>query len=459
MTEENKLVDLGMERATLGSCLIDPDAMMNVETIVSGRDFVGPGHQILFDAIYKLYSQQTDPGDMLLLKSAIGDKINDIGTGKTQGMDYILELMSKTPSALRVKKYATIVSRLSTLRALVNVAGNIAQLAYNSENETLDEIFSNARGLVDAATPNSSDEFVLTWIDSLAKFFDFQLTRIADLDAIKAGEATSWVSFPWERISHFIKYVREGMLVTVAAGSSVGKTAFLETWAEYLAQQGLKVVFFHLELSHQVMLDRRMSRNSGVAMELIEQGYMGDETHDASGRMKEWKGGITYVHSPGWTAQRIANQSRLLKDKGLCDIAIIDYFQKMRLQYVAGNNTAQARGQQAETIKICSEQLGIPFVVASQFSRKSNERNRKTAADIRDTGELEEKSNIVITLDREILEEDLPNAKAGERNPIANGRVDKNTMGKTGDFQLYYDGARFQFTDVFYDSDVEEWNN
>lgn len=454
----SELVDLAIERATLGSCLIDPDAMMKIETIVSGKDFVGPGHQYLFDAIYKLYNQQADPGDYLLLEKTLGDKATDVGTGTLQGMAYVLDLMDRTPSALRVVKYATIVSRLSTLRGLVNVAGQIAKLAYNSENAALDEVFNNARALVDAATPQSNDEHVLMWLESLAKFFDFQLTRVADLDAIASGEATSWVSFPWERISKFIKYVREGMLVCVAAGSSVGKTAFLECWAEYLAQRGLNVAFFHLELSHQVMLDRRMCRHSGVPMDQIEDGYMGPETTSASERLREWKGGITYIHAPGWTAQRIAGQSRMLRDKGLCDVAIVDYFQKMRMIFTAGNNVAQARGQQAETLKICSEQLGIPFIVASQFSKASKQKARKTADDIRDTGELEEKSNIVITLDREVLDEDLPNAKAGERNPMTKGRVDKNTMGKTGDFPLYYDGARFQFTDVDYNEYVEGWN-
>jgi len=262
------------------------------------------------------------------------------------------------------------------------------------------------------------------------------------------------VMFAWQSIQRYVSYVREGMLVTVAAESGVGKTSFFETWAEFLARLGFRTAFFHAELSHRVMLDRRMSRLSGVPIREIENGIITEAIDEATHTMKLWPGGIHYIHCPGWTAQRIVNQARILVDRGECDFVIVDYFQKLRRHYVNGMNTAQAAGADAETLKVGSEQLGIPFAIGSQFNRRSFDRDMKTGADIRDTGELAEKSNVVITIDRELLKANFTDqagrviVPAGQRSPICQGRVDKNTNGPTGGFKLNFYGPRFLFTDL-----------
>jgi replicative DNA helicase len=336
----------------------------------------------------------------------------------------------------------------------MDAAGQIAKLAYGANGDALDDVFTRARRLVDAIAPTRGNDALLMWLESLHSFYELQLKRVEEQSAIELGDVQARVTFAWHALKRYVNYVREGMLVSLAAESGVGKTAFLATWAEYLAHEGLRTVFFHLELSHQVMLDRRMARRSGVPIHEIENGKITEAMEDATQAMKQWPGAIHYVHCPGWTAQRIVNQARLLVDKGQCDFVIVDYLQKVKRQYIHGMNTAQAAGAVAETFKVGSEQLGIPFAVGAQFSKASFERKRKTSADIRDTGELEQKANVCITLDREELLADFKDssgrviAQTGQRSPICNGRVDKNTNGATGNFTLNFYGPRFLFTDI-----------
>jgi len=96
--------------------------------------------------------------------------------------------------------------------------------------------------------------------------------------------------------------------------------------------------------------------------------------------------------------------------------------------------------------------LSIPYFMGSQMNRASKKEARRTAVGIRGTGQIEEKSNLVITLDREILNQELRGFgdvyEEGERSPITKLRIDKNTFGKTGDTMLVMVPKEFKFVDA-----------
>jgi replicative DNA helicase len=262
-----------------------------------------------------------------------------------------------------------------------------------------------------------------------------------------------YVRLPWKKLRQRVRRLRPGSLTVVGADSGVGKTMFMECCAEAWAKQGLRVAFYHFELSHQVMLDRRMVRQSRVTMSELENGVADVRVQEAHKRMRQWPGKITYVHCPGWTMGRVSSVARQLISRDLVDVIIVDYLQKARLVFHDGLTTAQVRGQQVETLKVLSEELKIPVLLATQLNRSAREQSRKSRHSIRDTGEADEKANVVILLDREVLQTDLPNergnvcAKAGEMSPIVKVRTDKNTLGSTGDDRLVMNVERFLILD------------
>lgn len=441
----DRLIDLDAERAVLGSCLIDPDAFGHIEGDLDGDDFHDARHRLIFQAMRDLHEQQT-PADALTIANTVTEQDATL-------RPYVTELMNATPSALRAPHYARVVSRLGTLRRLMGVAGKIAALAYQEGNGTLDDTFAKAREMLDSIAPSPVDSSILYWLDSLDGFWRQQLDRLEELDEIEAGTAAPPVTMPWQVLQRFGARLRAGTLTIVAAGSSVGKTTFLECCAEHWARQGHQVAFFHLELSHQMMLDRRMVRLTGLPLVQIEAGYMGAEINEQHQRLKDYPGGITYVHCPGWSSARIAQTARMLNRRGLCDVCVVDYLQKLRLTYHQGANKADALGSTVEVLKIAAEKMGIPFVLASQFNRAAMYSDRKTGDFIRGSGEPHEKANLVLTLDRPILDAEVLGpggrvvARPGERSPVVAVRVDKNTAGATGDVQLIMNAARFLILD------------
>jgi replicative DNA helicase len=445
----DELHDLNAEQTALGSVLIDTSALVDVSTVLRPADFYDDRHRWIYEAMLSLQTEQTSLDPM-----TIAHRLDTEGhLVEVGGSAYLSELIGSTPTAMHAMDHARIVNRLGTLRKLMAFSANVATLAYNAKSEHLDGVFSQVRQMLDAATPIASDAVLLTWANSLDAFFSGQFERVEELEQIEKGTAPARVTFPWVAVQRFVKWLRAGMLAVIAAESSVGKTTAMECCAEYWARQGLHVVFFHLELSHRFMLDRRMVRQSGVPLEVVETGEVTGKMRDADVRMRAWPGAIHYVHCPGWSAYQIVQKARQLRARGMCDVLVVDYLQKLRLGYRNGQNKADAVGNAVEGIKNGLEQMGIPGVIGSQFNRQAKHQQRKTAALIRSSGEVEEKANVVITLDREILDADLfnsagmPIAAGGDRSPVTKVRIDKNTAGPTGDCELVMNGARFMMLD------------
>jgi len=445
----NDLHDSSAEKAVLGGLLIDESALVDVATILQPDDFYDEKHAWIYAAMLAMQTEQVRRDYVTITNRLDTDgHLEAIG-----GAAYLTELVGSTPTAMNAVTHARVVSRFGTLRKLMNASASIAKLAYNAGSEHVDQVFTKARQILDAATPMDSDDAVLLWLHSLDAFFSGQFERVGELEAIDRGEAPARVTFPWAAVQRFVKWLRAGMLAVIAAESSVGKTTAMECCAEYWARQGLHVAFFHLELSHRFMLDRRMARQSGETLETIESGEVTVRMREADLRMREWPGAIHYVHCPGWSAYQIVQKARQLRARGYCDVIVIDYLQKLQLGYRNGQNKADAVGNAVEGIKNGLEQMGIPGVLGSQFNRQAKHQDRKTASLIRSSGEVEEKSNVVITLDRDILDAEMTDstgriiAGTGERSPLVKVRIDKNTAGPTGDCELVMNGPRFSMRD------------
>ena len=437
-TALERLTDRKAEQAVNGSILIDPDVLLKLAGTLAPEDFYYERDRHVYGAALALYEQQ-QPIDYLTMCGQLEHTghLNEIG-----GAAYLTELIEHTPTAMNADSYADTLLRLSLRRRLAQMSIEVAKIAYGANGHSNAQVLDQVRGLVDSVTPATSDADVLLWLDSLERFVLAQVQRNNEGADRDAGKARLALRLPWSAFEPFKVRLRRGTLAIIVAGSSVGKTSFMECCAEYWARLGYQVAFFHLELQHQTMLDRRMARLTGIPIEQLEDGLLDERTEQATRKMRAYKGGINYVHCPGWSARAISAKARQLHAKGLCDVFIGDYLQKERLWIRKGGTENNGLADAVEVHKNCCEQLGIAGVLGSQVNRKAREAFRITEEHVRGSGEIGEKANIVITLHREIM------PVTGERSPLIEARVDKNTMGKTGDTKLAIRGERFQITDV-----------
>jgi len=179
----------------------------------------------------------------------------------------------------------------------------------------------------------------------------------------------------------------------------------------------MNVVFVHFELNRSLMLDRRMARHSGILRRDLKAGTLTErqeeERQRANERLRQWHGSITYVHTPGWTMERVMGEVGSLVGDDLCDVFIVDYLEKAAPSNYQlksyGHNVFAREANTVEVVKRTAEALERPALLLAQLNKygKQQSFDDLDRTSIRGAGEKTERANIVILLHRESSESQI----------------------------------------------------
>jgi len=430
---EQSPTNLEAEEAVIGALVIDTDAIYRVKDLMQPGDFHLAKHRAIYEAILGLH-QEGMPADTVTLTERLerDGHLEAIG-----GASELTNLMTRTPTSAHAEHYAVLVRDASLRRALMDEAGKIARDAWDI-GMGLPQVLARSRErLVHVERGLAGKGSGLMLRKSLDAYLDLLQVRDRDKDKPK-------LEFPWADMSRLMPYLNDGTLVALLGDPGSGKTAFFETCAERWARLGWRVAFFHLELSTQMMLDRRMQRHTGIPIKRLQLGGQLEAEEytqiiQATERMTEWEGELRYFHCPGWPMHRIVSTVHRLYDSDGIDVVILDYLNKVPLvDRGGGQNNAQMRGADIEDFKTMLEELGIVGLMAAQFDKSSKRARRRTLADARDTGELEDKANVGIVIDRPRDERNMMSDKASVS-------IVKCNAGMAGTVQMVFKGERLTF--------------
>lgn len=294
--------------------------------------------------------------------------------------------------------------------------------------------------------PKSNPGMLTTWPESF-EMYDREITRRRELALLPENERGLF-KWPWESWNNIIDPAEAGMLALIAGPDGAGKTSYAECIAEHWARNSHHVVFVHFELSKIIMFDRRAARHTAIARRQLK--LAGNLTNadiraleKAKQRLLDWPGEITYLHTPGKSIELVLRELNGIREKKQCDVVILDYLEKAQSSPSQirefGANIFAREAQDVEQLKSWSENNNVPMLVLSQFN-KFGKHSNFTDLDrtmIRGAGEKTEKANVVVLLQPDKNHEG-----------IINVRVDKNTLGKTGTFQQFFDAPKFSVGDV-----------
>jgi len=332
------------------------------------------------------------------------------------------------------------------LQAYIAFAQEVMRRAY-AEVEP-EELNQWAIQQLAALSGTSKEDSVLPWVESF-DLYEQILARRAERAAMPEDERKEF-DWPWPSWGKLVDPLEPGMLGVVTAGDGMGKTIYAESLAEHWASRGHRVVFVHYERNRGVMLDRRAARNAGIQRRELKAGTLTGEQMaqimDSRQRMTSWPGGITYVHTPGWTMERTVQSLRGLISEGLCDIVMVDYLEKcapsQRQLKMYGSNHFQREADNVEQIKNFAEATETPVVMLAQMSKAGKQTNfgDLDRTKLRGAGEKTEKANLVAILHREKVDGDYSN--------VVNVMIDKNTLGATGVFNQMMIPERFKVADM-----------
>ncbi len=235
-------------------------------------------------------------------------------------------------------------------------------------------------------------------------------------------------------------------LVTRAMIPTHNSTLGLDIARSASIKNGLTSVIFSLEMSRTEITMRLLSAEARIPLNHMRNGKMGDDDWNKLVRkMGEVSEAPLFIDdSPNLTMMEIRAKARRLKQRHDLRLIVIDYLQLM----TSGKKVESRQLEVSEfsrSIKLLAKELDVPVIAISQLNRGSEQRTSKRPllSDLRESGSLEQDSDMVILLHREdVYEKD--STRPGEADLI----VAKHRNGPTKDLVLAFQGHYSRFVDM-----------
>ena len=139
-----------VEKAVLGSLLIDRDAFGIIGDILKPESFYEPRNQMIFDAIRELIFEGA-PVDVL----TVTDKLQKLGKlEEVGGPSYVAEISSRVASSANIEYHANVVAQKALARNLISLT-SIAQTKAFDESNDIEEVIQEAEQALFSLADNS----------------------------------------------------------------------------------------------------------------------------------------------------------------------------------------------------------------------------------------------------------------------------------------------------------------
>ena len=423
------------EEAVLGALLIDAEAIFRVLSFLRAEHFYLQKHRWIYEAILGLHEQR-EPVDFLTLTAALErqEQLQAIG-----GSAYILQLISAVPSAINIESYAHMVEQASVRRRLLEVASEIAKLAYDEEKGIGEVVDQSERALFAVSQQRIArdlrpvQEVVGTYRDYLYNLYAHR----GELMGVTSG---------FRDLDRLLGGFQRSDLVILAARPGVGKTSLLLTMALKAAEKGKLVAIFSLEMSAEQLVQRMISSLSRVDAQRLRIGNLQDEDlpkiEDAIGHLADLP--IYIDDTPALTPLQLRTKCRRLHSEHGLDMAYVDYLQLMTAD-TRTENRVQEVSYLSRMLKALARELDTPVLTVSQLSRAVEQRQdrRPVLSDLRESGSIEQDADVVMFIYRD----DMYHPETQQLN-IAEIMVAKHRSGPLGTVQLYFNRNLTQFADA-----------
>jgi replicative DNA helicase len=210
---------------------------------------------------------------------------------------------------------------------------------------------------------------------------------------------------------------------------------------------GLTTVLFSLEMSRNEITMRLLSAEARVPLHAMRTGQLGeDDWTRLARRMSEVVDAPLFIDdSPNMSMMEIRSKCRRLKQRNELKLVIVDYLQLMSSPRRV-ENRQQEVSELSRSLKLLAKELNVPVVALAQLNRGPELRTdkRPLLADLRESGSIEQDSDLVILLHREdAYERESP--RAGEADLIVakhrNGPIATVTVAFQGHYSRFVDMA------------------
>jgi len=428
--------DLAAEQCVLGGMMLSKDAISDVLDVIHAHDYYRPAHQVVHDVILDLYGRG-EPADAVTVAAEL-TRNGDIA--RVGGAPYLHTLIASVPTAANAGYYARIVRERAILRRLVEVGTRIVQLGYAGDGDA-DELVDRAEAEIYGVTDRRVSDDYLPLAEIMPGALD-EIEAIGSRGGTLAGVPTGFGD-----LDALTNGLHPGQMVVIAARPAMGKSALaLDIARAASVKSGLTSVLFSLEMSRNEITMRLLSAEARVPLHAMRTGQLGeDDWTRLARRMSEVVDAPLFIDdSPNMSMVEIRSKCRRLKQRNDLKLVIVDYLQLMSSPKRV-ENRQQEVSELSRSLKLLAKELQVPVVALAQLNRGPELRSdkRPLLADLRESGSIEQDSDVVILLHREdAYEPESP--RAGEADLI----VAKHRNGPTATVTVAFQGHYSRFVDM-----------
>lgn len=383
------------EQSVLGGLMLAPEAWHQVSDILDESDFYRHDHRMIFRAIREL-AEKSKPFDVIVVgewfESADMCDIVDGGA-------YLIELASNTPGISNIRTYADIVQEKASLRRLIDLGAEAQASAYQPEGRSASAILSEVSTKVGELQPKQRGGF--STVRDIGKSWLEQLQRRFDQREIVTGIPTPYTDF-----NLATRGLQPATLYFFAARPSMGKSVVANGISACAALRGKKVALFSLEASKESVLDRCISNIGDVPYKFIqspgacddEDGVFMSRINSALGRLLD--SGLIVDDTAGISLRQFEAKARRQYHKTGLDLIVVDHIHDFAVDPKLARFEYGAIAQAGKTL---AKEWKIPVVMFAQLNRTLEARTdkRPRLSDLRESGELEQKADVITFLHRE----------------------------------------------------------
>ncbi|HUA13367.1 MAG TPA: replicative DNA helicase [Candidatus Sulfotelmatobacter sp.] len=427
------------EASLLGALIIDSESIVKIADRIKPSDFYDKKNERIYEAILSLYEHH-QAVDVLTLSDQLKNSgyLDSIG-----GPAYLTELTNFVPSVAHVEQYADIVSQKALRRRLITASKEITGLGYD-ESKQLRELIEEAETRLFNVSQQHVKQDVISLDAILAESFD----RLDELH--KDKEKIRGVPTGYKDLDSNLAGFQKSDLIIIAARPSMGKTALALNLAHNIAvDSNQPVLLFSLEMSKEQLVDRLLSIESGVDAWALRTGNLTDADFEkigqAMGALSEAP--IFIDDTPSITISDLRTKARREAHKHELGLIIVDYLQLMSGGFRLNNdgNRIQEISEISRGLKGIARELNVPVLALSQLNRSVESRSPQIPqlADLRESGSIEQDSDVVMFIYRE----DYYNPDS-DRKKLADIFIKKHRNGPTGGVELLFEKDKQKFYSV-----------
>ncbi len=390
------------EEAVLGSVMINPESYYDVAQFLQGDDFYIVRNRWIWEAFTRLHERR-NPIDILTVSEEL-DRVNQLGD--IGGPAYLTALVNQVPSSLHAEAYGHIIEHSAIRRRMLTAANEIATLAYD-QSQTVDTVIDEAEKAIFGLSDRRMRHDLQPIQQVLSDYYD-HIDEISQRTDEIFGVPTGLID-----LDRILGGLQKSDLLIIAGRPGMGKSGFLLGVAKNAAQKHKKhVAYFSLEMSNEQLVQRLISQETGIDSQRLRSGKLEEDEWPLFTQAIEALSG-THIYlddTPALTPLQLRTKCRRLHMEYQLDLVLIDY-----LQLMTGDSRIDNRVQEvsyiSRNLKVLARELNVPVVAAAQLSRAVEQRadKRPILSDLRESGSLEQDSDIVMFIHRpDAMEKDSP---------------------------------------------------